>query len=161
MSVAIFIPTLPTEDCAEFGASEKKIEQLHQYTSSFSWKYETGTVITFLFIQMDHGMEMLWHVLVFPSDTLISMRLPDSASVFTAEVWAIIKALEQIKDSIASKYIVYTDSLPCLQALHHMKLEHPLIWMVIRKCLFKFCQKNTFFLVGYPAILALRASPGR
>ena len=43
---------------------------------------------------------------VFPSNTVISMRLPDSASVFTAEVWAIIKALEQIKNSIASKYIV-------------------------------------------------------
>ena len=47
---------------------------------------------------------------VFPSNTIISMRLPDSASVFTAEVWAIIKALEQIKDSNASKYIVFTDS---------------------------------------------------
>ena len=59
------------------------------------------------------------------------MRLPDSASIFTAEVWEIIKALEQIKDSIASKFIVFTDSLSCLQALHHMKLEHPLIGMVI------------------------------
>ena len=39
----------------------------------------------------------------FPSNTIISMRLPDSASVYTAEDWAIIKALEQIKDSIASK----------------------------------------------------------
>ena len=46
-----------------------------------------------------------------PSNTVISMRLPDSAFVFTAEVWAIIKALEQIKDSNASKYIVFTDSL--------------------------------------------------
>ena len=53
---------------------------------------------------------------VFPSDNVISIRLPDSASVFTAE------ALEQIKDSIASKYIVFTDSLSCFQALHHMKL---------------------------------------
>ena len=40
---------------------------------------------------------------VFALDTLISMRLPDSAFVFTDEVWAIIKALEQIKYSIASK----------------------------------------------------------
>ena len=31
---------------------------------------------------------------VFPSETLISVRLPDSAHIFTAEVWAIIKALE-------------------------------------------------------------------
>ena len=41
----------------------KMIERMHQYTSNFSWKYETGTVITFLFIQTDHGMGILWHVL--------------------------------------------------------------------------------------------------
>ena len=57
-------------------------------------------------------------------------------SIFTAEIWAIIKALKQIKDSVASKYVIFTDSLSCLQALHYMKLEHPLIWMVIRKCVF-------------------------
>ena len=85
---------------------------------------------------------------VSPSDNVISMRLPDSASVFTAEVWAIIKALEQIKDSNASKYIVFTDSLSYLKALHHMKLEHPLIGMVTRKCLFKYCQKRHCFLLG-------------
>ena len=105
---------------------------MHLFISIFSWKYETGTVITFLFIQMVHGNAVACAT-VFPSDTVISMRLPDSASVFTAEVWAIIKALEQIKDSIASKYIAFTDSRSCLQALHHMKLEHPLIGMIIRK----------------------------
>ena len=94
-------------------------------------------MITFLFIQMVQGNgNAVACATVFPSNTVISMRLPDSASVFTAEVWAIIKALEQIKDSIASKYIVFTDSLSFLQALHHMKLEHPLIGMVIRKCVF-------------------------
>ena len=83
---------------------------------------------------------------VFPSNTVISMRLPDSASIFTAEVWAIIKALEQIKDSNASKYIVFTDSVSYLQALHHMKLEHPLIGMVIRKCVFlNIAQKDIVF----------------
>ena len=54
---------------------------------------------------------------VFPSNTVISMRLPDSVSIFTAEIWAIIKALEEIKYSVAFKYIVFTDSLLCLQAL--------------------------------------------
>ena len=43
---------------------------------------------------------------VFPSDTIISIILPDSAFIFTVEVWAISKALEQIKDSVASKYII-------------------------------------------------------
>ena len=72
---------------------------------------------------------------VFPSDTEFSMRLPDSASIFTAEIWAIIKALDEMKNASASKFIIFTDSLSCLlQALLYMKLEHPLIGMVIRKC---------------------------
>ena len=54
---------------------------------------------------------------------------------------AVIKDLEQIKDSIASRYIIYTHSLSCPHALQYMKLEHPLI--------------------GYPAILALGAEHER
>ena len=77
---------------------------------------------------------------VFPSHTVISMTLLGSASIFTAEIWAIIKALEEIKDTVSSKCIIFTDSLSGLQVLQHIKLEHPLIGMVIRKCLFKFCQ---------------------
>ena len=70
---------------------------------------------------------------VFPSDTDFSI-LPDSASIFTAEIWAIFKALVEIKNASASKFIIFTDSLSCLQALLYMKLVHPLIGMVIRKC---------------------------
>ena len=83
------------------------------------------------------------------------MRLPDSASIFTAEVWEIIKALEQIKDSIASKFIVFKHSLSCLRDIHHMKLEHPLIGMVIEKWVF--LPRKTLFFDGYPAKLALWA----
>ena len=60
------------------------------------------------------------------------MRLPDSASIFTVEIWANIKALEEIKNASASKFIIFTVSLSCLQALLYMKLEHPLIRIVIR-----------------------------
>ena len=55
-----------------------------------------------------------------------------STFIFTAEVWAITKALEQIHISVESKYIIFTDLLLCLQALENMNLEHPLIGMVIR-----------------------------
>ena len=86
------------------------------------------------------------------------MRLPDSASVFTAEVWAIIKALEQIKDSVASKYIVFTDSLSCLQALHHMKLEHPLIGMVIRRCVFLNIAKKDIVFCWVPSHIGIKGN---
>ena len=127
---------------------------MHQYTGNYSWKYKRGTVITFLCIQTDHGMGILWSVLVFPSDSTFSMRLPDSASIFTAEIWAIIKALENIKNVSASKFIIFTDSLSCLQALLYTKLEHPLIGMAIRKCVFlNIANKNVIY-AGYPAMLA-------
>ena len=87
-------------------------------------------MITFLFIHTDHGMGILWLVLVFPSDTEFSMRLPDSASIFTAEIWA------KMKNASASKFIFFSDSLSCLQAMLYMKLKHPLIGMVIRKSVF-------------------------
>ena len=45
--------------------------------------------------------------------------------ILTAEIWAIIKALQEIKNASASRFIIFTDSLSCLQALLYMKLEHP------------------------------------
>ena len=52
---------------------------------------------------------------VFPLDIIISIFL-NSASIFTAEIWTIIKSLEQIEDSVASKCIIFTEPLLCLQA---------------------------------------------
>ena len=83
---------------------------------------------------------------VFPSNTVTSMRLPDSASVFTVKTWAIIKALEEIKKASSSKNTVFIVSLPYLQALQYIKLEHPLIGMVIHKCvLLNFANKDIIF----------------
>ena len=99
----------------------------------------------------------MWLVLVFPSDTVISTWLPDSASVFIADVSAITKALEQTKDSVASKYISFTDLLLCLHALQHMKLKHPLIEMVIRKCIVLNLASKDIYFFGYRTILVLGA----
>ena len=79
---------------------------------------------------------------VFPSDTVTSIRLFHSASIFTAEVSAIIKALDERKDLVASRYIMFTDTLSCLQILHYMKLEHPLIGIVIRRCVLNYANKE-------------------
>ena len=77
---------------------------------------------------------------ISPSNTVISMKLSDSGSIFTFEMWAIIKAQEPIKDYDPSKYVIFTDSLSCLQALQYLELELPNIGIVIRKCLFNHCQ---------------------
>ena len=94
----------------------------------------------------------------FPSDTTFSMRLPDSASIFTAEIWAIIKALEEIKNASASKFIIITDSISCLQALLYMKLEHPLIGMVIPKCVFLSIANKNIILCWVPSHVDIRGN---
>ena len=95
---------------------------------------------------------------VFPSDTTFSMRLPDSASIFTAEIWAIIKALEEIKNASASKFIIITDSISCLQALLYMKLEHPIIGMVIPKCVFLSIATKNIILCWVPSHVDIRGN---
>ncbi|GBM14706.1 putative RNA-directed DNA polymerase from transposon X-element [Araneus ventricosus] len=50
---------------------------------------------------------------VFPNTTL-SFKLHSSCSVFTAEIAAVLLALEQISDFLERKFIIYTDSLSVL-----------------------------------------------
>ena len=58
------------------------------------------------------------------------------ASIFRAKAQADIDALDKIQHLHASKFIIFTDSLSCLQALQWLRLGHPLIGMVIRRCVF-------------------------
>ena len=116
-------------------------------------------MITFLFIQMVHwDGNYVACATGFPSNTVISMRLPDSAFIFTAEIWPIIKALEQINDSVASKYMILTDSLSCLQAFTVYEGGTYLDWDGDTKvCVLELLLIKTLLFYEYPAILALGA----
>ena len=94
---------------------------------------------------------------LFPSDTVISMILPDSPSLFIAEIWAIIKAQEEIKNASSTKYIVFTNSLSSLQASQYIyKAGISLDWDGDMKvCRLFYFPIKTLFFVGHPTILAL------
>ena len=85
---------------------------------------------------------------VFPSNTVISMILLDLASIFTAEIWAIIKALEEKQIScfyrltfVSPRFTVYEP---------RTSLE----------CVFLNVAKKHIICVGYPAIFALGVMKG-
>lgn len=59
--------------------------------------------------------------------SVFSTRLPDGATIFTAEAKAIQLAFEYIKSSTANKFTIYSDSLSCLQSIKNMKIEQPYI----------------------------------
>ena len=54
-------------------------------------------------------------------------RLPDNASIFTAEIQAINMALDYIKDAVLSKVLIFSDSLSVLQSINNCKLDNPLV----------------------------------
>ncbi|OOZ37989.1 hypothetical protein BOW52_09705 [Solemya elarraichensis gill symbiont] len=54
-------------------------------------------------------------------------RLPDNASIFSAELHALLLALRRIETHKSSKFIIFTDSLSSLQSLSHFNIKHPLI----------------------------------
>ena len=79
------------EDCAGSGASDCKdvsvCKQLFMERQDRYCDYIPG----FTYGSWDENS--VTYAVVFSLDTIISMRLPDSTSIFTAEMWAIIKVL--------------------------------------------------------------------
>ena len=69
---------------------------------------------------------------VTPSNTY-KCRLPDSASIFSADIKAIDLALDHIEQSRNSDFIIFSDSLSVLQSLHNRRMENPLLLDVCLK----------------------------
>ena len=65
---------------------------------------------------------------------LFVCRLPSEASIFSAEAKALTFALEIIRDTNQKKFMVFTDSMSCLQAILNRKLENPFILEIVEKC---------------------------
>ena len=60
-------------------------------------------------------------------------RIQNHSSIFTAEARAILLALECIEHSNRKRFLIFTNSMSCLQALDHLKIDHPIIEHVICK----------------------------
>ena len=69
---------------------------------------------------------------VTPSDTY-KYRLPDNASIFSAEIKAIDLALDHIEQSRNTDFVIFSDSLSVLQSLHNCHVENPLLLDVLLK----------------------------
>ena len=62
-----------------------------------------------------------------------SIRLPDCASIFTAEAQAILLALKLIDNINAVQFMIATDSLSCIMAIDNMHINNPLILEIIEQ----------------------------
>jgi ribonuclease HI len=68
--------------------------------------------------------------------TSLQCRLPDHASIFSAEAKAILLALGFIEDFNSTRFVIFSDSLSCLQAIRNAKWSNPLIRDILERCHF-------------------------
>jgi len=60
------------------------------------------------------------------------VRLPDKASIFRAELYAVTLAMDCICHSKDTKFIVFSDSMSTLEALGGFKIEFDLVLKIIK-----------------------------
>jgi ribonuclease HI len=70
----------------------------------------------------------------FSSKFFLQIRLPDEASIFTAELYAIRYALDFIASADQSDFILFSDSLSSIQALDSSDFSNPLVVAILEKC---------------------------
>ena len=67
---------------------------------------------------------------VIHEDEAYPAKLPDCASIFTAELTAVVAALDLVYHSSESKFVIYSDSWSALEAIKKFNSFHPLIQKV-------------------------------
>jgi len=76
----------------------------------------------------------------------VQNRLPAHSSIFSAEAKAILLALTYIEGYESNRFVIFSDSLSCLQAIHSSMWTSPLIREILEKChLLSLCQKEILF----------------
>ncbi len=62
-----------------------------------------------------------------------SCRLPDSATVFSAELKALLLALEHVSKSKNNEFIIFSDSLSAIQALQGCDFRNSLLMLFLKE----------------------------
>ena len=62
----------------------------------------------------------------------ITRKLHPASSIFTAELWAIYCAIDIIKTSTFSSFVVFVDSRSVLETISQFNKTHPIVTMIIQ-----------------------------
>ena len=64
---------------------------------------------------------------------VVTAHLPDNSSIFSTEAHAFILAHKFIETHDSSRFVIFCDSLSCLQAINNAKLTNPLVQCILKK----------------------------
>ena len=83
--------------------------------------------------------------------------LPNKSSIFSAEVKGIDLALDLVEQSDSSRFIIFSDSLSSLQALHNQKLENPSVCNVL-ECISHLVEFKRIVFCWLPSHMGIRGN---
>ena len=98
----------------------------HQYKALFKEVVDVYRNHTHIYTDGSKKDEKVGSAATWAFGTL-KTRLPDTCSIFSAETVALIDALKIIDKSSRRKFIIFVDSLSCLQAVENEDLSNALI----------------------------------
>jgi len=78
--------------------------------------------------------ERVGAAVVHGCETIQQCRLPNGSSIFSAEAWAILMSLNFIEQHNSNQFVIFSDSLSCLQAISGCNLNNPLIQDILERC---------------------------
>jgi len=64
---------------------------------------------------------------------IITKRLPNSVSIYTAELYAILLALNELSKQQHKHHLLFSDSLSSLNSIGNKKLDHPITSQILLK----------------------------
>jgi len=64
---------------------------------------------------------------------IITKRLPNSISIYTAELYAILLALNELSKQQHKHYLLFSDSLSSLNSIDNKKIDHPITLQILLK----------------------------
>ena len=84
-------------------------------------------------------------------------RLPDKASIYTAELRAISLALDFIEHSRHCKFAICSDSLSALQGIQSLKVDNTMVSHIVTRYL-DLLQSNTIIFIWLPSHVGIRGN---
>jgi len=82
-------------------------------------------------------------------------RLPDHASIFSAEAQAILLALDIANQSAQTKVLIMSDSLSCLQSIENRNHQNPIILQVLTNLHHLLSSGKKIFMMWLPSHIGL------
>ena len=95
---------------------------------------------------------------VIHEDTAYPAKLPDYASIFTAELTAVVAALDLAYHSSDSNFVIYSDSWSALEAIKSFNSFHPLIQKVQEWLFWISCRRKSVHFCWVPSHVGIHGN---